>query len=97
MGPLSHELDRDDVQPYFVWEVPLTVAELRRVLLHPDDKVRALWMARVMREARYQDVWRFLRLADVIARYPDIRRHLGRSRDFWDWLIAGWRSDGLLA
>ena len=96
MGPLSHDLGRDDAQPYFVWDVPLTVADLRRLLAHPDESTRTLWMARVMREARYQDVWRFLRLADVLPRYSDLRRHLGRSRALWDWLIEGWRNDGLV-
>ena len=27
---------------------------------------------------------------------PRIDRHLGRSRQFWHWLIEGWRTDGLL-
>lgn len=49
-----------------------------------------------MREARYQDVWRFLRLDDILAQYDRIRPHLGRSRRFWDFLIQGWREDGLL-
>lgn len=96
MGPLSHDLDRDDVQPYFVWDVPMTVAELRRLVAHPDPKVRSRWMARVMREARYQDVWRFLRLTDILESYQRIRVHLGRSRRLWDFLIEGWRRDGLL-
>jgi hypothetical protein len=94
--PLSHDLDRDDAQPYFVWDVPLTNAELRRLVAHPEPKVRAMWIARVMREARYPDVWRFVRLADIVPRYEAIRLHLGRARPFWDFLIEGWRRDGLL-
>jgi hypothetical protein len=96
MGPLSHDLDRGDAQPYFIWDVPVTVAELRRLLAHPDRGTRALWTARVMREARYEDVWRFLRLEDIVERYQEIRPHLGRARPMWDFLLDGWRSDGLL-
>jgi hypothetical protein len=94
---LSSDLDRDDAQPYFIWDLPLTVADLRRYLAHPDPDTRALWMARVMREARYPDVWRFLSLESILAAWPRIERHLGRRRRFWEFLIAGWRHDGLIA
>jgi hypothetical protein len=97
VGPLSHDLDRNDAQPYFVWDVPMTVRELRRLIAHPDRSVRAMWMARVLREARYQDVWRFLSLDQVVEHYDRIRPHLGRARPLWDFLLEGWRRDGLLA
>jgi hypothetical protein len=93
---LSTELEREDAQPYFLWDMAVTVGELRKQLRHPDVAVRALWMARVMREARYPDVWKFLSLDDVLAHLPLIRRHLGRARAFWDFLLEGWHSDGLL-
>jgi len=94
--PLSTNLDDPDAQPYFVWDVPVTVGEVRRLLRDPDERTRALWTARVMREARYPDVWRFLNIADVVERFSLVRRHLGRARRFWEFLIDGWRDDGLL-
>lgn len=96
MGPLSHDLDRDDAQPYFIWDVAVTMGELRQRLADPDPAIRALWRARVMREARYQDVWKLLSIGDVLADWARIRPHLGRSRRFWDFLLDGWRQDGLL-
>jgi hypothetical protein len=35
-------------------------------------------------------------LDDIIANYPRLRRHLGRRLGFWDFLLAEWRSLGLL-
>ncbi len=93
---LSTELDREDVQPYFIWDVPVTTGELRRLLVHPELHVRALWLGRLLREARYHDVWRFVKLDQLVRDYPAVRRHLGRQRGFWDFLIDGWRADGLL-
>ncbi len=96
MLPLSTDVNDADAQPYFVWDEPITYRELRQKLASPDPDERALWMGRVMREARYNDVWKLLRLRDVLELLPRIERHLGRSREFWRWLIAGWRSDGLI-
>lgn len=96
MNPLSTDLDDPEAQPYFIWDRAITCRELREVLQAEDPEVRALWMGRVMREARYQDVFRLLRLADVLALLPRIEPHLGRMRAFWIWLIEGWRADGLI-
>jgi hypothetical protein len=94
--PLSTDLDDPDARPYFVWDEHITMRELRQKLASPVVEERALWMARVLREARYQDVWQLLRLSEVLAMWPLLDRHLGRTREFWNWLIEGWRSDGLI-
>lgn len=93
---LSTDLDDPTARPYFVWDEDLTMAEVRERLASPDPRVRALWMARVLREARYRDVWKLLRLDDVVANFAAIEPHLGRMRAFWRWLLDGWREDGFL-
>ncbi|MBK8977362.1 MAG: hypothetical protein IPM29_15735 [Planctomycetes bacterium] len=50
-----------------------------------------------MREARYEDVWRFESLQDVLDGCDRVQLHLGRRRDFWRFLFEGWRADGLIA
>lgn len=83
-------------RPYFLWDVDLSDAELRERLHHPDPAIRAQWQGRVLREARYPDVWHYLTLDEVLRDWTLIERHLGRRRAFWKWLIEGWRKDGLL-
>jgi hypothetical protein len=85
-----------DDRPYFLWDVPATEAELRERLRDADDDVRAQWQACVMREARYQDVWKYLTLTDILRNWQHIRRHLGRARQFWEFLLDGWHADGLI-
>jgi hypothetical protein len=96
VGPLSLDVGDEDAQPYFIWDIPVTYRELAALLRNPERTTRALWKARVLREARYQDVWKLLELPEVLADYPDIRKHLGRALRFWDSLIEGWRRDGLI-
>lgn len=83
-------------RPYFLWDVDVTEDELRARLRSPDPDTRAQWQGRILREARFDDVWRYLSLDDVLRDWPQIRIHLGRSRRFWEWLFQGWRDDGLL-
>jgi chromosome segregation and condensation protein ScpB len=83
--------------PYFLWDLPVTEQQLRERLRTKDRDARAQWQARVMREARYRDVWRYLTLEEILENWQHIRRHLGRMRGFWEFLLDGWRNDGLLA
>ena len=83
-------------RPYFLWDVDVTEAELRERLRHPDPYIRAQWQGAVLREARYADVWRNLSLEEILRDWELIRRHLGRRRAQWEFLLNGWREDGLL-
>jgi hypothetical protein len=84
-------------RPYFLWDVDVTEEELRQRLKTRDADARAQWQGRILREARYDDVWRYLTLDEILRDWPDIRRHLGRRRAFWEYLLRAWRKDGLLA
>ncbi len=83
-------------RPWFIWDVPITEAELRQRLVHPDADTRAQWQARIMREARYREVWDDLSIEDILRNWEAIELHLGRRRGFWVYLLEGWRKDGLL-
>lgn len=93
MRPLSSAPERQEAQPYFLRGLPLTAGDLRRTLRDPDLATRAHWIAHVMREARYEDVWQFLSQGAIREDYPHIRRHLGRARPFWDFLVGGWQEE----
>jgi hypothetical protein len=85
-----------DQRPPFLWDVPVTERELRERLHHPDPAIRAQWEGRVLREATFAEVWRYLTLEEVLRDWPHFYKHLGRRRAFWEWLLQGWRDDGLI-
>jgi len=90
------DLDREDGRPYFVWEEPITVGELRRLLRDGDQEERLRWTARILRDARFEDVWRFLTAKEVARAFEALRPRLGRRAAFWAWMLDRWRADGLL-
>ena len=92
---LTTDLSQDDAIPYFLWDQPMTVAELRR-RLHgsPDERLR--YLGTILREAREPDVWRFTTPQEVVRDWNLLEPRLGRRREFWRFLLSKWRELGLI-
>jgi hypothetical protein len=93
--PLTTDLSSDDAIPYFLWDQPMTVAELRRHLSgSPEERLR--YLGTILREAREPDVWRFTTPQEVVREWQLLEPRLGRRREFWRFLLAKWRELGLI-
>lgn len=95
--PLTTEMRRGDRRPYFLWDEDVSIDELRAVLRDGPDHERTRLLGKMLREARDIDVWHFVTPEVVARELPALGRRLGRRRAFWEFLIEGWRADGLLA
>lgn len=94
---ISPDTSDADAVPYFNWDAPVTNSAVRRALAEGTDDDKLFWIARILREARYPDVWRYVSLRrDVLPRWEQLRGRLGRQRAFWEFLIGRWRADGLI-
>lgn len=97
MRPLTTDLARGDLRPYFLWDEDVSIDELRAALAGPDSVHRDRLLGKMLREARDVDVWQFVTPREVARVLPRLARRLGRRQRFWNFLIEGWREDGLLA
>ena len=77
-------------RPYFLWDVDMTLDRFRALLGGDDAEVRAYLLGKLMRQAKPDDVFQFVTLAEIRRDWPRIERHLGRSREFWRWLLSLW-------
>ena len=93
---LSTLLDDPSVVPYFMWDEPMTVGELRHRMASGSSAERIRLLGKVLREARDTDVWRFTSPAEILGHWADLSRHLGRRKQFWEFLMGEWRRQGLL-
>ncbi len=84
-------------KPWFLWDMDVTEDEFRARLRHQNLDIRAQWQGRLLREARFEEVWQYVTLSELLENWPRIQRHLGRMRAFWEFLLQGWRDDGLIA
>ncbi|MDM7915003.1 MAG: hypothetical protein QUU85_07010 [Candidatus Eisenbacteria bacterium] len=78
-------------RPYFLWDEDTTLEEFLRSLSDPDPEVRAYRAGKLMRQAKPDDVFSFLSPEEIEALWPRLERYLGRTRAFWEWVLATWR------
>lgn len=94
--PLTADMSQEPARPYFLWDEDISIGELRTVLLTGAGWDWERLFGKMLREARDIDVWRFVTPQQVAAALPQLGRRIGRRRPFWEFLIQGWRQDGLL-
>lgn len=93
---LSTDLTNPSAVPYFLWDEPLTVAEFRRRLTTASPAEQTRLLAKLLREARDTDVWKFISPEEVWRKWPALSLRLGRRRNFWEFLLDRWRKEGLI-
>ena len=77
-------------RPYFLWDADLTLARFEALLRTGDRAVRLYLVAKLMRQAKPDDVFEFVSLEQICELWPDLRRDLGKTRAFWEWLLRQW-------
>lgn len=65
----------------------MTLDVFRALLVHDDPEVRAQAVGKLLRQARTDDALTFVTPEAVARVWTLVRRHLGRRREFWDWLL----------
>ena len=93
---LSTELSDPGAVPYFLWDEPMTVLELRRRLETAVPVERFRLLGKILREARDTDVWKFTSPEEILRNWSLISPYLGRRRSFWEFLLERWHDEGLI-
>lgn len=86
-----HLLVDERQRPYFLWDLDMTIDEFRQRLADPDRLVRAYFLGKLMRQAKPDDVFEFVSTGELADLWQDVQPYLGRTRDFWHWLVGVWR------
>jgi hypothetical protein len=93
LNPTRKELLTDPQgRPYFLWDADLTIDVFRAKLRGGSRAERAYLVGKLMRQAKPDDVFEFVTLADVRDLWPDLVGYLGQTREFWTWLLGAWET-----
>jgi hypothetical protein len=88
--PTTPRLLEPSTVPYFLWDLGMSVADLRTALAAPPSRARDELIARLLREANSRDVWLFLDWATIVEAWSRIERRLGRARGVWTRMRERW-------
>jgi hypothetical protein len=91
--PIERLLDHQG-RPYFLWDLDMTLDTFRARLRDPDAAVRAFLVAKLMRQAKPDDVFAFVTLKQIRELWPQVQPYLGDRRPFWTWLLDAWEGRG---
>jgi len=93
---LSSALDDPASVPYFLWDEPMTVAELRDRLRRSSLPERTRLLGKILRESSDTEVWKFTTPESVAQDWNALSLHLGKRRAFWEFLLESWVDQGRL-
>ena len=91
---LSTNLEDPASVPYFLWDEPMTVAELQERLRTASRAEQTRLLAKILREARDTDVWRFTTPHQLARDWTKLSPRLGRRRAFWEFILRAWQDQG---
>ncbi len=73
----------------------MTLDAFRAALRDDDPNVRGYLVGKLMRQAKPDDVFTFVSVAEIRQLWPRLERHLGKTREFWVWLLETWKEQGV--
>jgi hypothetical protein len=77
-------------RPYFLWDCDMDLAQFRHLLQTGTRAERAYLVGKLMRQAKPDDVFTFVRLTEVADLWPLLHGYLGNTRRFWTWILGRW-------
>jgi hypothetical protein len=88
-GPAS------DQRPYFIWNADLTEEDVRRILASDDEYERTRMIGHIVRNARFDDVWKYVTVQDIVDNWRIVRGFLWPPslRELWTWALQVWGYD----
>lgn len=76
-------------RPYFLWDYSLTNKQIRAILQGNND-IEKLWLiGRILTHAKFDDVWRYLKVKQIVAVFPKLRLP-HQSKQAWQRALIAW-------
>mgnify|MGYP001588758668 CR=1 FL=1 len=90
---LDSTVSEKKARPYFIWDADLTEADVRAILAEQRGELEQVQMiAHIMQNARFEDVWRYVTVADIVKHWPLVYKMLWpqESKELWGWALRVW-------
>lgn len=81
---LSYDIKNDNAIPYFMWDYCFTNKEIKNILISSDESKKVWLIAKIMRDARFEDIWRLLDLKEILQLKHMLEHRLGHRKKLWN-------------
>ena len=79
-------------RPYFLWDYDLSEAEVRAILRSGEIHEKTWLVSRILESAAYEDVWRYLTLAELRTIFPSLQLK-PQIRAVWEFALQVWNAE----
>lgn len=75
--------------PYFLWDYDLSEQEVKRNIKEGDEFTRSFLVSRILESAKYEDIWQYIRLSDLVRIFPQLKLK-NQIRKAWQKAFRAW-------
>lgn len=88
LNPVS--VTKNVQRPSFLWDYDLNEVQVREILGRSNTDQKKLWLVeRILREARFDEVFRYLTLSEVQNVFPKLRLD-AKLKKRWEYTLQRW-------
>lgn len=88
LNPISTTTDIK--RPSFIWDYDLNEVQVREILSRSNTDQKKIWLVeRILREARFDEVLRYLTLKEIQSVFPKIRANQ-KLKQRWEYALQRW-------
>jgi hypothetical protein len=77
-------------RPYFIWDYDLSDQDVHHILRHGDRTERAWLITRILEYSKWEDIWRYLTVADIQRDFKWLRFRHSQDRELWAYALDRW-------
>ena len=77
-------------QVYFFWDYPITEDDVRAILRGDDADEKAWVIGRILQYAKWEDIWKYLKIKDVLENFANLRFRYAADRELWVRALKVW-------
>lgn len=81
-------------RPYFFWDYEISDEEIRRILRDGSPSEKAWVISRILEYAKWDDIWRYLTLADIREHLAHLHFRRPQDRELWAYALDRWMRHG---
>ena len=76
---------------YFFWDYDISDEGVRHILRSGSLAEKAWVITRILEYAKWDDIWRYLTLADIRQNFEHLRFRRPQDRELWAFALERWK------